>query len=1059
MALTRQQQALLELRLQNDPEFQTGFYKSLPRSFIGENLEPNPAVLKAPVGPLRYVDEVPGSSSYFEEAPSFSQRFEPRGPLRDIDPGKTTGILKALDRQDPTGELAFDYIERLKGDPSGGFYEVVPVSTPKFAEFQQLPESEIKPILDVNPTAKKGVYGYTTVDVPSGMEGEMFQTTTNPVYLAKDLADFITTKPMSPANQLRIQTDIPGYEYAKPEDLLKSAVQTVQHEYAHNITKFPQFKDIIKDAVNIGIPSDLKLKGKPGDALSKYDLEELFTRAIDIERMYRKDGDLSDPSIDIDLAYIQSVLDKKYKESKNTPYSSAISYINAIRPTVINYFDKIEEIVRDQSLPLPKAPKADRPTVPTTGGGGSPAQMAKTAAETRRKDLQQMRGPIGRDDGPSKSTTSTKSTPTNVGNPFGYQKGGRVGYALGSPEPLNVSNEEKRIAFDLYQALKDIEEQYTGETIAGDPSPQNLDPSDRRQGTLMAGGDFPEFETYADVIDAYNSGVAVEPGESLTDYIKRNNIKIKEIEMDPLDDLKKVELVDELEPGPLKDELKEKFDPSQETYEEYLRRINLDRPFNAADGGRAKFQDGLSVQTLDPLFPTQDPTSTDFKPLDLPGAIIPPLAIGAGAKRLKDIFLSKDEGDDKKEIVPSDDKGSNIEPPKGPKFDDLAQDFLVEEAVERLKKKEMDVDKRTDKTLLARDLDLDIPKSGLYDLRKDENFFNNRLKFLKKKGVNFDGYYSTPEIANLLGIKTGSGVRDFVVRKNVPMVKKGLFNVLTLNDFLKSYNPTRERILEAPEENVRTKARTDFLSEAGGSIYQKFKDLRVPKNLPKDVKQIYDKYNLTEVEGGHPFPVEFFTKKYGKGNTLQNKRQFDWIYRNRNKLFDKDNLVFQSKDVNTLFRDSINQLKKQYEILSPLVDKYEGKGAVKNKKDIATIEAANNAIMEIIAKSEFDAKKFIKNNPNSVNISRMKEGGLHGALFNTDTGEVSLYTGAGEGAGFVKGAASEDKLDSKLKLAGDYVDIISKVITDEDDKKMFENYINEKILPRFQKGGIVSLMA
>jgi len=137
---------------------------------------------------------------------------------------------------------------------------------------------------------------------------------------------------------------------------------------------------------------------------------------------------------------------------------------------------------------------------------------------------------------------------------------------------------------------------------------------------------------------------------------------------------------------------------------------------------RKDFQDGLSVQTLDPVFPTQDSTSTDFKPLDLPGAIIPPLAIGAGAKRFKDIFLSKDKGDDKKNIQPSDDKGSDIEPPKGPKFDDLAQDFLVEEAVERLKKKEMDVDKRTDKTLLARDLDLDIPKSGLYDLRKDETF-------------------------------------------------------------------------------------------------------------------------------------------------------------------------------------------------------------------------------------------------------------------------------------------------------------------------------------------------
>ena len=49
-----------------------------------------------------------------------------------------------------------------------------------------------------------------------------------------------------------------------------------------------------------------------------------------------------------------------------------------------------------------------------------------------------------------------------------------------------------------------------------------------------------EFETYADVIDAYNSGVGVEGGESLTDYIKRNNIKIKEIEMDPIGDFEKI---------------------------------------------------------------------------------------------------------------------------------------------------------------------------------------------------------------------------------------------------------------------------------------------------------------------------------------------------------------------------------------------------------------------------------------------------------------------------------------------------------------------------------------
>ena len=44
-------------------------------------------------------------------------------------------------------------------------------------------------------------------------------------------------------------------------------------------------------------------------------------------------------------------------------------------------------------------------------------------------------------------------------------------------------------------------------------------------------------------------------------------------------------LVDELEPGALKDEMLGNFDPSQETYEDYLRRINLERPFNMAEGG------------------------------------------------------------------------------------------------------------------------------------------------------------------------------------------------------------------------------------------------------------------------------------------------------------------------------------------------------------------------------------------------------------------------------------------------------------------------------------------
>ena len=52
--------------------------------------------------------------------------------------------------------------------------------------------------------------------------------------------------------------------------------------------------------------------------------------------------------------------------------------------------------------------------------------------------------------------------------------------------PLEINDREKTIAFDLFQRLKDIEEQYTGERIVGDPSSLNLDTGDKGQETLMA---------------------------------------------------------------------------------------------------------------------------------------------------------------------------------------------------------------------------------------------------------------------------------------------------------------------------------------------------------------------------------------------------------------------------------------------------------------------------------------------------------------------------------------------------------------------------------------------
>jgi hypothetical protein len=57
-------------------------------------------------------------------------------------------------------------------------------------------------------------------------------------------------------------------------------------------------------------------------------------------------------------------------------------------------------------------------------------------------------------------------------------------------------------------------------------------------------------------------------------------------------------IAEDLEPGSLRDEMLKGFDPSQETHEEYLQRINLERPFNMSHGGRIGFTKGKKVYPL-----------------------------------------------------------------------------------------------------------------------------------------------------------------------------------------------------------------------------------------------------------------------------------------------------------------------------------------------------------------------------------------------------------------------------------------------------------------------------
>ena len=484
---------------------------------------------------------------------------------------------------------------------------------------------------------------------------------------------------------------------------------------------------------------------------------------------------------------------------------------------------------------------------------------------------------------------------------------------------------------------------------------------------------------------------------------------------------------------------------------------------------------GTNIMTLNPLFPEKDPTDFgSFKPLDVPGMALP---VGAtlGGMRLKDIFFSKDEEKKKKDEDPDDKNILKRPDPLDPKnLEDLANSIEIAEAVERLKKKEMNPDKRDVRTKLAVELDLPVTRSGMLEIRKGD-YFNKRLETLKEKGVNFDGYFSIPEIANLLGSKSSSGIQSYVNDKNIPTVKKGLYKLVKFNDFLNVYQGTKERVDLAPPQSLENKARNDFLDENNRSnrskLYERFKRIRFgtdtykkTKEISPETRAIFDKYELSKLEGGHPFPVEFFTKKFGKKGTLQKERQFEWIYRNKDKLFNPNDLVLQSKDINAEggpFFQAIKKLKPLYKELGQYVDKYEGKGAVKNKEDVEKISKLNLEVMKIIVNSKEEVQKFIKDNPDSkLTIPRMKTGGLHGAIFDYETGEVKLYapdkqvlfeSGAVEDIETEKGTMS----GQKLKIAEGFLDVLNQVIDDKSDLKTLTNYFEGKVLPRFQKGGPV----
>lgn len=111
--------------------------------------------------------------------------------------------------------------------------------------------------------------------------------------------------------------------------------------------------------------------------------------------------------------------------------------------------------------------------------------------------------------------------------------------------------------------------------------------------------------------------------------------------------------------------------------------------------------------------------------------------------------------------------------------------------------------------------------------------------------------------------------------------------------------------------------------------------------------------------------------------------------------------------------------------------------------------------MKIITNSKNDVENFIKENPDSkLTIPKMKTGGLHGAIFDSETGEVELYA-PDKQVLFESGAVGDEPQDQKLKIAEGFLDALNQVVDDESDLKILTDYFEGKVLPRFEKGGPV----
>ena len=246
-----------------------------------------------------------------------------------------------------------------------------------------------------------------------------------------------------------------------------------------------------------------------------------------------------------------------------------------------------------------------------------------------------------------------------------------------------------------------------------------------------------------------------------------------------------------------------------------------------AHGGRIKAGDGLSIQTLNPLFPTQDVDSDDFQPIDVPGAIIPPLAIGVGAKYLKDKFFKKDKDEEVSEdladkITTKVEKDSGgTEPPEDPKWKkglEIVERATIDTFTDRLKKKVINfLDKRLSPS--------ENKKFVAEELNKNREIVGSQIFPSAVSNKTGEVTYA----ANLAGGETiyDKSLPNIIDRKNVIAYEKEKAlredGLVPINEAVDLLNQHGVKVRSQGEAGFSEKGATEMTAKGFGSLANTYK--------------------------------------------------------------------------------------------------------------------------------------------------------------------------------------------------------------------------------------------